>query len=345
MKSSFYVFAILTTGLLLSCRQSNDVSILDIGEPKPIVAEKTCELMCSEITEMAILDNELYVFPSTKDIALVVDLDSGKYIKTWGRRGRGSGEMLRAEYWGPVEKGRGFWLYDSQSFKLRKYEKNNRDGSVLEIKEEYSIPVSLFPAHGAVLPFNRMAVNVASAFDYTSPLVLTDMHGTVKEKDLGRIPDEHHKEVRKVSQGKLADYRSYEGRISSFGNHFVSCLSYGGYISFWKMEDSVMASLQKEHFLEKILYNEENNTLLSPKLRWGFMDVKMTSKRVYALYSGKEKTDVPGAKSVLVFSHEGKLLYHFSLDFETARIAVSADDSILCASMSDPEAGIAIFRL
>lgn len=111
------------------------------------------------------------------------------------------------------------------------------------------------------------------------------------------------------------------------------------------MEDSINVFLQKEIFLEEILYNEENNTLLSPRLRWGFMDIKMTSKRVYALYSGQEKTAGTGAKSVLVFSHEGKLLHHYSLEVETARIAVSADDSILCASVSDPEVGIAVYRL
>ena len=320
--------------LLFSCSQPEN-KLLDLGESTPLSAvEYSEELLTTSPQCLMLLENNLFVFQTRGDVvAIIMDTETGKQTDTWGRKGKGPGEFVRAEHRGTLSDNHTVYLYDTNSSgKLRKY-KYDTIKNKLEIEEEVTFkPTSVFLAHGTVLDNGLIAGNVAFRQTPGSSLMILNKNGDILS-EIVRFPDEAH---------KTKDLRRYAGNLSSYGNMFVYTVSMFGYIAFYEVTQDGSASLKWEHYLEKPL-DKGDKSLDLRNLKSGFINTIVSKDYVFCSYCGKKYDDPFSSETLLVFDHKGKLLKNYALDRSINRIAVSPDGKTIYAGVYTPETGFVRF--
>ena len=327
----------------VSCSEKAGPKLLVLDNPEPLAATAQWELFSASVRDLTVLGDELLVFPTKVDVAIVIDRYTGEEKGKWGQRGKGPGEFKQAHYCNGPEAGDDFWLFDTGLMKLRRYAVgNNAEDLMLAEEIDYATPSFADPV--CVLKNRFVAANVTMSADgYVSPLVLMDLEGNIL-KSIGLLPDESHSQVKTVNKGQLVDYRSYGSRLSCYGNHFVQAMTEFGYLAFFDVDDQGNVSVKAEYCLEPVLYTD-NNTLDRKQLKYGFIDVKMTADYVVCSYCGKNIDQERLSESLLVFDHKGTLLHHYLLDKQIGSIAVSPDGKTVYAESENPEVGIAVYHL
>jgi hypothetical protein len=97
--------------------------------------------------------------------------------------------------------------------------------------------------------------------------------------------------------------------------------------------------------------NTEKGPMMSSDetLRFGYIDVSVTSSRIYGLYSGRTRKGNPGranfGQQVHVFDWSGKLLDIIDMQSDLIAIAVEADDSTLYGVRHDPAPAVLSWSL
>lgn len=310
---------ILLTGIL-SCTSPQEQEILKLVEPVPIESmEYEQEAIFANPLSIEKVGDRLYLFQGRGDaVALMMDVKTGQIIGAWGERGNGPGEFMYALSWGETTDGL-FHLSDVNQFKVRKYisEKDS-----LIIKKELAIKPVISYVMGTVLDNGCMVVS--AIYGTESPLLLMNEQSEIL-CSFGELPDKAH---------GLTDLRTYGGCLDAFGEHFVFAMNDIGYIACYEQKkDTIEKSW--EHYLEIPVYKGKH--LDRNVLKKGFIDVKMTSKYIYCVYSGRKFVEDTMAKNLLVFDHKGRLLKNFLLNKEIGKIAISEEEGLVYAVGYEPD--------
>jgi hypothetical protein len=77
------------------------------------------------------------------------------------------------------------------------------------------------------------------------------------------------------------------------------------------------------------------------KLRFGYVDAAATDKAIYTLYSGRTRSEAPGAahlgRYVYVFDWSGRILQRFTLETPVLGISVDERENRLFFIRREPE--------
>ena len=167
MKNS--IFYIVSLFFIAACTSSPKTDKLELGKPIPIQAtEYGKEIIMSNPLGIEIIENNLYIFQPNGDYAaLIMDLDNGNIINSWGRRGNGPGEFYYPIYWGKNQDT--FYLHNVNRYQLRKYTLLN---SELTLTEEIELDKNYFLRHATVLENGCIVASVI--YGTPKPLILLD---------------------------------------------------------------------------------------------------------------------------------------------------------------------------
>ena len=327
MKNS--IFYIVTLVLIVACTSSPQIDKLELGKPISIQAiEYGKEIIMSNPLGIEIIENNLYIFqPNGENAALIMDIDSGNIINSWGRRGNGPGEFYYPIYWGKTQDT--FYLHNVNRYQLRKYTLLD---SELTLAKEIEMDKNQFLRHATVLENGCIVASVI--YGTPKPLILLDKQLNTLI-NFGDIPDKAHSSENHIT---------YSHCLSSYKNMFVAAMHNLGYIACYEQKGD---SIEKkwEHYLEKPIY--KGRELDRKTLKRGFSDVKMTSKYIFCVYFGK-KWDISGnsqPETILVFNHEGKLLKNFHLDRSISQIAISNDEKTIYAISLEPDINVIKYQV
>jgi hypothetical protein len=277
-------------------------------------------------SQLELIDNQLLLFYLNGCYARIMDTKDGTFTGDFGRKGQGPNEFISFLYAGKDTTDRKLYTWDVSSQKMNQYVYHNEKDTLRVIMENQTkrerddliyyiihyLSNGYFVAHLAFCPSG------SDAF----ALINKDLK-TVKLFGSSPFPLE------------MADRRYLRGTISSFGNQFVFAGFKYGYIVSYEVSDTGEISKKWEYFASTPLYQYDH-----AKLKWdinslyGFYDVKMTSKYVFALYSGIEddpsKERIP--KNLWVFDLDGNFIQSFKLDQACGRISVSEKNEVYASS-------------
>lgn len=141
-------------------------------------------------------------------------------------------------------------------------------------------------------------------------------------------------EIGEKTKGVL--YASSILRIHPDGNRFVCADMYSGALDFCRIDSDSISRIKLERLSYPRVEIEEQPSVrvaYSKRNRIGFMDVAVTSERVYALYSGKtyEKDGKEAfvANRLLEYDWAGNLVRNFELSVALTNLACDGADGAL----------------
>lgn len=309
---------------ILSCTSSHNSNELILEEPVSIEAtEYEKEAIFNSPISMIKVGNKLYLFQSKGEAAaLVMDTRTGEIIDSWGKRGNGPEEFMYAYSWGNTQTH--FYLSDINQFKIREYICKNDSlifENVLNLKKRITC------TQGTILDNGNIVM--CPVFGQEKPLLLMNQ----QEKILcsfGDLPDKNHAST---------DLRTYGGCLDAYKNKFVYAMNDLGYIACYEQKNDTIEKIW-DYYLEKPVYKGEH--LNKDLLKRGFVDLKMTSKYIYCVYSGKKLNwNVPGQDStpetILIFNHKGELVRNFHTNKKIGKIAVAEEEGLIYAVGYEPD--------
>lgn len=141
-------------------------------------------------------------------------------------------------------------------------------------------------------------------------------------------------EIGEKTKGVL--YASSILRIHPDGNRFVCADMYSGVLDFCRIDSDSISRIKLERLSYPRVEIEEQpfvRVAYSKRNRIGFMDVAVTSERVYALYSGKtyekDGKEAFTACCLLEYDWEGNLVRNFELSVSLTSLACDGADGAL----------------
>lgn len=323
-----YIYFLFVFCFIVSC-SSPQPEILQLGQATELKAEEyEHEIIMSNPLGLEIIDNNLFIFQSTGDVAaLIMNTTNGSIIDSWGIRGNGPGEFMYPLEWGINRKEKTIYLYNLNRFQLRQYKYNDKELTLLKETPFKGLQSSVREA--TVLENGNIIASVI--YGNEKPLLL--LSGQLDSlNNFGELSDNEHKSI---------DLRTYGSILSSYKNIFIQTMCDLSYLACYEQKDDNTIIKRWDYYLEKPIY--KGSALNRTLLKRGFIDVKMTPNYIFCVYSG-QKWDQTGIsdqpKNILVFNHKGKLLKNFHLDRAIGKIAVSEDEKIIFAVSIEPDIDI-----
>lgn len=323
-----YIYFTFVFCFILSC-SSPQSEKLQLGQATELKAQEfEHEIIMSNPLGLEMIDNNLFIFQSTGEYAaLIMNINNGSIIDSWGIRGNGPGEFMYPLEWGINRKEKMIYLHNLNRFQLRQYKYSNQELTLLKETSFKGLQSSVREA--TVLENGNIIASVIYGND--KPLLLLNSQ-LDSLNNFGELPDDEHKTI---------DLRTYSSILSSYKNTFIQVMYDLGYLACYEQKDDNTILKKWEYYLEKPIY--KGSQLNRALLKRGFTDVKMTPNYIFCVYSG-QKWDLTSIsdqpKNILVFNHKGKLITNFHLDRAIGKIAVSEDEKIIFAVSIEPDIDI-----
>lgn len=259
--------------------------------------------------EMEIVNNSIILLDSKSERAChVIDIEKEKHIGSFGKKGQGPGEILVP--WKVSKKdNNSFIIYDVAGKKILGYEIDSitNGGSPFIEKKINEKGIC------------SMVTMVDSTIYFTSDLTATNR--IFKENTLNGTIEGYGELLNNYK--KVADHnfgQACRGVMAVNKGKIVISYLYAPYFEIFNLADKKFKSILT---IEKFppIFNEiqlgdykKFSTTLDTRL--GFLDVSMTDKFIYLLYSGEKMVDHKNdeGKFILVFDYEGNPITQYKLD-------------------------------
>lgn len=278
----------------------------------------------------------------------VLNAASGKLLHSIGREGDGPGEYraLRSVSRVPGS-ATTFWAYDMANSRLTYVDL--ADAGTLD--RPWDVELFTLDANAQVtgVEFASDQSIIAAGFFPDGRLGQFGPDGQML-RAFGELPDGPQEAPAAVVQ------HAYMGTLKAHpnGSRLAIGLRHASWIEIRDKDGAIIGKteLSSESFSPKfdVAETEKGPMMRSDEtLRFGYIDVAVTSSRIYGLYSGRTRNGNGGNASfgwqVHVFDWSGKLIDVIDVEQDLIAIAVNADDSTLYGVSHDPTPAVLSWSL
>lgn len=352
MKNIFIISLIkiiLSFCILLSCSKAK-INTYEVIFPEEIIIDKSKEIYTKEVialspSQLILKDSLLFLWKAGGCAALVFNEKNMEEIGKFGMKGVGPEFFQSPHYVEDPEQNDYFYVEDVTLGSLRKFRMYKQKDSLCFMKTEQ---IALYQdVSNQIVCSNGCWINNQY---YTSYKWWPEN----KENSLFVLLDKNMKVLTSFMDPPVPessnDFRMLNGYQVSLGNLFYFVSAETGYIVCYEINSPEDIKRKWEYWFNKPLYS-----LKDGHIRWdnenllGCYDIKVTSKFVYCLYSGKKYTDngdndeLP--ETILVFDLEGNPIKKIHLNSRFIRLAVSEDDRYIYLLCALPDIGVAKYQI
>lgn len=345
----FIVYIILIICTFLSCSKVNKHTY-GVTFPEEIVIDKSKEIYSKEVmaispSQLILKDSLLFLWNAGGCAALIFNEKSMEEVAKFGMKGVGPEFFQSPHYVEDVEQSDYFYVEDVTLASLRKFRMyKQKDSLYFEKTEQKSlyqdVPNRLVCSNG-----NWINNQYYASYKWWPKNEETTFFALL-DKNLKYLTSFMNLPVPETSN----DFRMFNGHQASRGNLFYFVCYETGYIICYEINSPQDIKKKWEYWFNKPLYSVKDG-----HIRWddenliGCYDIKVTSKFVYCLYSGKKYTDNSDndelPETILVFDLEGTPIKKIHLNSRFVRFAVSEDDRYIYLLCALPDIGIAKYQI
>ncbi|WP_456429177.1 BF3164 family lipoprotein [Rhodocaloribacter sp.] len=332
-------YVILLLVLLANCkgtsRHDDEIeNTVESGSSEPILIKG--DILCASDSfgvpvKLEKVQSYLVILDAhVKNPVHIIHAVTGEYIRRLGSYGKGPGEFTGAWSFDRMSRASSkLWIYDLglrrmtliDLEKVLKEGPANRkyDGNIIVLRSE-GTPLSplwlgdtLIVSPG-LFPKGRLAY-------FTPDGIMTRVAGVDPPgpPDIPVVVRQH----------------AYRSTMKANADRTILVLAnrFSDRLEFYKSNGDKMFDVRGDEMFDPIYgvgINIEGNSIMKTgeNLRYGYVDLSTTRNFIYALYSGRKRSDFPGAanwgNTIHVFTWSGKLLHSYKLDRDA--IAIVADD-------------------
>lgn len=294
------------------------------------------------------LGQKLVVLDARADSAvLVIDGQSGKTVRSFGRRGDGPGEFRNLAYGERTGKTPNeFVLYDAR---LRRLTTIDLDQDFVNPRATPVRTRSLNTGHTLTGPMRINASEIATpGFLPEGRLGVFDNSGRLT-RYLGAALSTEPRVPIEVSQHayqSFATFRARLGRIAIVTRH-------ADRLDIYSVSDGARVEGDRPFIFEPVFAVQQGDRgpvmASGETLRFGYVGVAATDEFVFALFSGRTRKGFPGRANfgdkVHVFDWNGRLLRVLKLPEDALSIAVSDGGDVIYTVHHEPLPGVSTYSL
>lgn len=290
-------------------------------------------------SQIELIDDFLLLYRSGGGCtAQILNLSKNEQVNSFGKMGQGPDEQISPFFAGTDSVNKKIYIWDISLMRMSEYEYFIQNGNL-----NFKRGIHHQQSNNSIYCFTSCKVNnyfvgqVASGTNNSKQFILLDKNQKIIT-EFGEIP----------FSDQLTDLIKLRGTMCSFDSQFVmGGMSYS-YIVSYEIESPDKIIKKWEYLIDKPKYSIEKGQIVwKDENPYGFMDIKMNSKYIFALYRGKPfnpTKDGALSKTLHILSHEGNLIHTFDLDKTCIRIAVS-DENIVYAISIDADSEIVKYDL
>jgi hypothetical protein len=285
----------------------------------------------------------------------LVEARTGTHRGSWGVRGRGPGELMTA--WdGARHPGdeRGVWISDFQLQRLTYFDVPSFLSGTPAAPSTFSLPTGNDGRVGRVLHVTATPDGgfAATGFFTDGLIRLFDATGTVTAT-LGPVPSGREK-----GMPETVRQHAHRGVIRSHPekSRAVIALRFFDRLELVNLEDTTATVIVGPAGFEPEYVVRQGRTgpvmARTAESRYGYLDVAVTDRRIFALYSGKSvaemETDFDHShfgSQIRVFDWSGQVVETIRVDELLFNIHVDADQAVLYAARHYPEPAILAYSI
>jgi len=330
-----YIFLVLFLALFSGCKtnetNSNFIVLNKEFELEPIKGETIMIDSLYFPTKLHISDSLLVVLDikSKKNLHLF-DMKNNEYILSFGERGKGPGEFIGL---GSISQFQNeIWAYDltlgkNVSFNIDSILKGGKYSFSNEIKHYDRARRSYTP-----LWMNDSTVISPTMSDSDYRLVVSDKSGNVIGEEFKMFP------APSSNTPSSIHHQSYHAVFKKCPSKskFVLANRYSDLIEIYDLRDSTSIRLkthgnyQPEYVIENA--NGRSRMAQTDKMRFGYIDVAVTDKIIYTLFSGRVRTQHKKGNYgniVILYDWEGNYISSYTIEEDSISIEAVNDKEFL----------------
>lgn len=295
---------------------------------------------------IGVVDDWVLVGDVPRPHALHVISRTGRYLRSWGREGRGPGEFLHL--WGiqPVGRGSEAWLYDPSQSRLTRV-----DVGALADRQDDVLRASVNLV-GDVVPMTALwsgdSLVTSSGLFTNGRLARFDAFGRMRGV-AGPLPPAPASVPPAVSQhaysGTLVRHPS-DGRLAILTRH-------ADRVEIYTADGEALGVSRGPAGFEPVYEMQVRGgqpvMVSGDGLRFGYVEASAAGDHIYGLYSGFTRGQLPGRANfggeVHVFDWDGNLHRILPLDRRALAIAVTPDERTLYTVVHAPEPAVLQYQL
>lgn len=349
--------ALILVILLNSCydRKKYDITSYIYDIPLDSITSELWfpELMAINARSMIGIKSKLCLIgPDEHMLTYYIDETTGKELGYAGIVGEGPEDMQPFPiYAGKSINGDTIYLYDFNVKKINAYQLNETNDGKPKLKMVFSkrLPNPLVGKYSS--SYMGICKTANGYYVGLNFLSVSDKFLTLLDNDLNIIKEFGEQPLEGLpSKGSIKSFRSFDGTLCVFENSIYYAASKMAYMARYDITEKgqvIHKWTQRYTDVKYKIENKQNIKFRSDNLK-GFSDMIVGKKYIFATYSGipmakmfKERSvNAIGARTLVVFNHEGEPLGRFKLRSCSFCVGLSDDEEYIYVMNIDPEVQI-----
>ncbi|MGD9556963.1 MAG: BF3164 family lipoprotein [Mangrovibacterium sp.] len=328
MKISYYTPLII---LLVSC------NIKDQSINFPVV-EQASTSICINDLKIGIPDKLFYLdsffvlndYKATEDYISLFEMEQGRHIRSFGKKGKGPNEMITPLLPDVNENSRTLTLFDPNLKQMQLWSVDNIESVLLKQIHLDFLKVMLLKAYYVD---DNLIIGLGFLKDGLFCLInpKNRTYNIVEDFPIMPYRDGNH-ELSAANGGRISFFPDHK--------HFIFSMSDIGYLACYQIENGNIMKTW-ERWITKPDYKVNNKKIIwSKNNELGFMDVAISHNKIFGLYSGRhmkfkngrDEENIPN--TILVFDLIGNPLKKCMTDVPILRIATDDQGKLFGISLS-----------
>lgn len=350
---------VLALGIMLnSCGENESTSITcPIFEtPLDSVSREVWfpELMAVNTRSIVAVKSKLcLVSPDENYLTYFIDENTGMELGYAGIVGNGPEDMQPyPKYVGKSERGDTLYLYDFNTRKIKAYLLADTEDGLPKLKLVFSknlVNSVVGKYTSSYMAICRLANGYYVGLNFLS---VGSSFLTLLDKELNVVKEFGKQPLSGLpKEGKIKSFQSFDGTLCAHGNSVYYAAHKFGYMARYDIDDQGEVTHRwTQRYADINYYIDGKQTI---KFRgeghlYGFSDMTIGKEYIFATYSGiptgemfrKRSAYAIGARTLVVFNHDGEPLGRFKLGSCSFSVGLSEDEEYLYVMNTDPEVQI-----
>ena len=289
------------------------------------------------------------IAPNEQSLIYCIDNKTNKELGYVGIVGEGPQDMQPLPiYAGKSVKGDTIYLYDFNAKKLNAYNLSQaiNGNPKLDLIFSKKLPNPLVGKYtSSYMGISRLQNGYYVGLNFLS---LGDKFLTLLDDNLNVVKEFGEQPLKGLPpKGSIKNFRSFDGTLCTLGNSVYYAASKFGYLARYdisKEGEIIHKWTQRYADVDYKIENKQNIKFSSNNLN-GFSDLTVGKKFIYATYSGipfseifkARSVNAAGAKTLVVYNHDGEALGRFKLKSCSFTIGISENEEYIYVMNIDPE--------